>query len=115
MPKRATTITIPPLKAVDPAAGGIGRQLIQCLRDAIATGALKPGERQPSTRMLASSLGIARGTVVEAFDQLRAEGYLDTKIGAGTRVVLVLTDMLPELPAERSARTKPSDAPLPHA
>jgi len=41
-------------------------------------------------------LGIARGTVVEAFDQLRAEGYLDMKVGAGTRVVSALADMSPK-------------------
>lgn len=115
MPKRPATIAIPALKAIDPGAGPIGRQLTHRLREAIATGALKPGERLPSTRMLASSLGIARGTVVEAFDQLRAEGYLDTKVGAGTRVVAALAGTLPPRPAERSARPPAAAAPLPPA
>ncbi|MGV6876001.1 MocR-like pyridoxine biosynthesis transcription factor PdxR [Pseudochelatococcus sp. B33] len=113
MSKRRATIAIPSLKAVDPDTGPIGRQLTQYLRDAIASGALKPGERLPSTRMLASSLGIARGTVVEAFDQLRAEGYLDTKIGAGTRVVPALVEMVPEPPAERSNQARAPTSPLP--
>ncbi|SFJ28159.1 transcriptional regulator, GntR family [Albimonas pacifica] len=56
------------------------------------SGALAPGDRLPSTRSLAASLGISRGTVVEAFDQLRAEGVLDAKVGAGTRVASALED-----------------------
>jgi GntR family transcriptional regulator/MocR family aminotransferase len=112
MPKRPAATAIPALKAITPGAGPVGRQLIRRLREAIATGALKPGERLPSTRMLASSLGIARGTVVEAFDQLRAEGYLDTKVGAGTRVVAALAGTPPP-PAQRPAPPLGLDAPLP--
>ena len=56
------------------------------------SGALAPGDRLPSTRSLAASLGVSRGTVVEAFDQLRAEGFLDAKVGAGTRVASALKD-----------------------
>ncbi|MGT2512210.1 GntR family transcriptional regulator [Cupriavidus basilensis] len=44
------------------------------MRDAVARGELKPGEPLPSTRALAEALGVSRGTVVEAFDQLVAEG-----------------------------------------
>jgi GntR family transcriptional regulator/MocR family aminotransferase len=59
------------------------------LRTAIRTGRLAPGERLPSTRTLAIDLGVARGTVVEAYAQLRAEGYLDARRGAGTWVAYV--------------------------
>lgn len=86
MPKSRITATVPSLKALDRARGNLGRQLAQCLREAIVSGELKPGERLPSTRTLAISLGLARGTVAEAFDQLSAEGYLHAKVGAGTRV-----------------------------
>jgi GntR family transcriptional regulator/MocR family aminotransferase len=62
MAKQQPVITLPFLKAVDPAFRPIGLQLVQCLRDAIATGALKPGKRLPSSRALASFLKIANGT-----------------------------------------------------
>nr|WP_245439015.1 winged helix-turn-helix domain-containing protein [Methylorubrum zatmanii] len=72
--KNRATIVIPSLGALDRRDGHLGRQLAQRLRNAVATGQLKPGEPLPSTRTLAASLGVARGLVVEAFDQLRAEG-----------------------------------------
>jgi GntR family transcriptional regulator / MocR family aminotransferase len=56
------------------------------LRSAIREGRLAPGSRLPSTRALALDLGIARGTVVEAYAQLVAEGYLGARRGAGTWV-----------------------------
>ncbi|MFM8749316.1 PLP-dependent aminotransferase family protein [Rhabdaerophilum sp.] len=86
MPKRRITVIVPSLKALDRSRGNLGRQLAQHLREAIVSGELKPGERLPSTRTLAVSLGLARGTVAQAFDQLAAEGYLDARVGAGTRV-----------------------------
>ncbi len=52
-------------------------------------GISKPGQRLPSTRALSVSLGIARGTIVEAFDQLYAEGYLATRARSGTIVANV--------------------------
>ena len=56
------------------------------LRDAIRCGRLAAGERLPSSRALAADLGITRGVVVDAYDQLAAEGYLTTVQGSGTRV-----------------------------
>jgi GntR family transcriptional regulator / MocR family aminotransferase len=56
------------------------------LRAAIRERRLAPGQRLPSTRTLAYDLGIARGTVVEAYAQLEAEGYLIVRHGAGTWV-----------------------------
>src|SRR4051794_18898361 len=68
--------------------GGGGRPagLERALRAAIRGGRLQPGERIPSTRALAHDLGLARGTVAEAYAQLVAEGYLRTSPGAPTRV-----------------------------
>jgi GntR family transcriptional regulator/MocR family aminotransferase len=108
MPKRRSTTTLPSLKTIDHRRGQIGRQLAQHLRDAIAGNELKPGERLPSTRTLAASLGVARGTVVEAFDQLTAEGYLDARVGAGTHVATALREAplsIPAAPAMRSTTT----------
>ena len=56
------------------------------LRDAVQSGRLAAGTRIPSTRTLAQQLGVSRGTVVAAFDQLTAEGYLTAVPGVGTVV-----------------------------
>jgi GntR family transcriptional regulator/MocR family aminotransferase len=56
------------------------------LREAVRGGRLPPGARLPATRALAQQLGVSRGVVVEAYAQLAAEGYLDTRRGGGTRV-----------------------------
>ncbi|NEK38611.1 MocR-like pyridoxine biosynthesis transcription factor PdxR [Rhizobium leguminosarum] len=89
MARRQDVITIPSLRSFDRTTGRIGQQFTQALRDAIAKGDLKPGQRLPSTRALSVSLGIARGTIVEAFDQLYAEGYLATRARSGTIVANV--------------------------
>ena len=56
------------------------------LREAIRSGRLGPGARLPATRALAKDLGVARGTVAEAYAQLIAEGFLTSRQGAGTSV-----------------------------
>jgi GntR family transcriptional regulator/MocR family aminotransferase len=61
-------------------------QLEQQLREAVRYGRLGPEETLPSSRALASQLGVARGVVVEAYEQLAAEGYLVTRPGGTTRV-----------------------------
>lgn len=61
-------------------------QLADQVRSAVAVGVLAPGEALPSTRALAGHLGVARGTVVQAYDQLLAEGYLLASGGRGTVV-----------------------------
>lgn len=68
------------------------RQLYEQWRGAILAGRFRPGERVPSTRELAASLSISRGTVSEAWDQLIAEGYLETAQGSGTFVCRELPD-----------------------
>lgn len=68
--------------------------LYEELRSAVVNGRLKRGNRLPSTRDIASRYGVARGTVVAVFEQLRAEGYLDAKVGAGTNVSTQLPEDL---------------------
>ena len=65
---------------------GAGPALEHALREAIRSGRLAPGTRLPSTRALAAELGLARGTVTAAYDQLVAEGYLSARTGSGTTV-----------------------------
>lgn len=91
MPRKPGSMEIPSLGALDRAAGQLGRQLAQLLRDAIRRGDLKPDEVLPSTRALAVSLRVARGTVIEAFEQLVAEGFLESQPGADTRVAHALS------------------------
>ena len=64
----------------------MGRALETALREAIRSGRLHPGARLPGSRSLAADLGISRGTVVQAYAQLIAEGWLVGAAGSGTRV-----------------------------
>jgi GntR family transcriptional regulator/MocR family aminotransferase len=83
---------------IDPAAGRtISAQLASSLRHAVLEGLLQAGERLPATRVLAAELGLARTTVVEAFESLVSEGLLETRTGSGTYVTR--TPGLPALPA----------------
>jgi GntR family transcriptional regulator / MocR family aminotransferase len=62
------------------------RQLLQLMQQAILTGQLAPGTKLPSSRTLATDLGIARNTVLHVYDQLSAEGYVLSSTGSGTYV-----------------------------
>ncbi|MGW1540110.1 MocR-like pyridoxine biosynthesis transcription factor PdxR [Streptomyces sp. NPDC002309] len=72
------------------------------VRTAIRTGRLRVSDPLPSTRALAAQLGIARGTVVEAYTQLAAEGWLLTRRGAATRVARDLEVRPSTVPASAS-------------
>jgi len=61
-------------------------QLERELRDAIRAGRLTAGERLPSSRAMASELGLSRGLVLECYGQLQAEGFLTSRSGSATRV-----------------------------
>jgi GntR family transcriptional regulator/MocR family aminotransferase len=69
-------------------------QITAQLRDAVTSGILGAGERLPSTRELAATLGISRTVVTTAYAQLFAEGWLEGRHGAGTFVA----DVVPGLP-----------------
>ncbi|KAF1054476.1 MAG: HTH-type transcriptional regulatory protein GabR [Stenotrophomonas maltophilia] len=86
----------------------IYRQLYARIRDAIARGALRPGERVPPVRGLASDLGVARGTVELAYQLLISEGYLLARGPAGTVVSPQLRDHSPQ--PLRSALPSPAVA-----
>ncbi|MDQ0511770.1 MocR-like pyridoxine biosynthesis transcription factor PdxR [Ancylobacter amanitiformis] len=73
-------------------------QIAAGLREMILGGALKPGERLPATRTLAEELCVARATIVESFERLVAEGLLETRIGSGTFVSLVVDAERPTPP-----------------
>src|SRR5215212_6474138 len=66
--------------------GPLHRQLEACLRDGIRSGRLRPGSALPPSRTVAADLGVSRGVVVEAYQQLVAEGYLTSRSGGYTQV-----------------------------
>jgi GntR family transcriptional regulator/MocR family aminotransferase len=63
------------------------RQIENQLRSAIRDGRLRPGARLPGVRTMATALGVARITVATAYEQLAAEGFIEGRVGSGTRVV----------------------------
>ncbi|MEZ4737395.1 MAG: PLP-dependent aminotransferase family protein [Caldilineaceae bacterium] len=68
------------------------QQVYDGLRQAILSGRLRSGLRLPSTRDLSTALGVSRNTTMAAFEQLVAEGYLESRVGDGTYVSLSLPD-----------------------
>ncbi|MDV7222327.1 MocR-like pyridoxine biosynthesis transcription factor PdxR [Streptomyces prunicolor] len=74
------------LPAASAPARARGRSLQAALREAVRSGRLAPDTRLPSSRDLAADLGVSRGLVTEAYEQLTAEGYLRSGRGAGTWV-----------------------------
>jgi len=78
------------------------RWLYQALRAEILEGRLRPGARLPATRDLARQYGLARGTIVNVFEQLRSEGYIEGSVGSGTYVNRILPDELLHVPREES-------------
>jgi GntR family transcriptional regulator/MocR family aminotransferase len=88
----------------------IQQQLARQLRALVLSGRLKPQAKLPSTRALAEELDIARATVVQAYEQLLSEGYLETRSGSGTRIAAELPEALLAAPTPREARV-PSAAP----
>jgi GntR family transcriptional regulator / MocR family aminotransferase len=78
--------TSPDLYLAVDRARGVRAQVEAGIRAAVRGGRLTAGTRLPSTRALAADLGVTRRVVVEAYDQLVAEGYLSARQGAGTVV-----------------------------
>ena len=68
----------------------ITQRICEAIKGQIASGLLGPGARLPSTRSLAAEWGISRTTVTSAYEQLSAEGYLETRQGARTQVAQAL-------------------------
>jgi GntR family transcriptional regulator/MocR family aminotransferase len=86
------------------------KQLYARLRGAILEGQLERGARLPSTRALASELGVSRTTTALAYEQLLLEGYLESRVGQGTAVARQLPTTLFHEHQQRM-RMPPDDAP----
>ncbi|MBI5563622.1 MAG: winged helix-turn-helix transcriptional regulator, partial [Chloroflexi bacterium] len=81
------------------------QQLYTHLRAAILSGELKRGLKLPSTRALADELNLSRNTVLNAYRQLLAEGYLEGHTGSGTFVADVLPEHLLTTPDRKRSTT----------
>lgn len=90
--KRVSTSFLPPISIDEHSATPIYRQLYRWIREAILAGQLRPGQRLPSTRALAVHLKISRIPATGAYEQLLAEGYLETFSGVGTCVARSIPD-----------------------
>nr|BFE92914.1 hypothetical protein GCM10020185_34500 [Pseudomonas brassicacearum subsp. brassicacearum] len=77
------------------AARGLSRQLYQALRTRVLDGRLASGTRLPASRDLAAALSISRNSVVRAYDQLYAEGFIEGRVGDGTYVAKLSSTTLP--------------------
>ena len=70
------------------------RQIYDGYRAAILRGDLRPGQQLPSSRALATEIGISRFPILDAYAQLLTEGYFESRTGAGTFVSASLPDQL---------------------
>src|SRR5262245_47324828 len=92
MPKVSRSVPIAAIP-LDAASGvPMYRQIYFGLQQAILSGTMRAATRLPSTRVLASELGVSRNTVTLAFEMLLAEGYLHGRVGSGTYVAATLPE-----------------------
>ena len=83
-------------------------QLTRAMKSAIQDGRLTAGARLPPTRVLAEELGLSRITVLTAYEQLRAEGYIIGRVGSGSFVSASRTDPMPPCRTQAKSIAPPS-------
>src|SRR5450432_1573928 len=115
--KRITASFLPPIALDSKKTSPLYRQLYEWFRRSILEGQLRPGQRVPSTRALAAELQVSRISVSSAYEQLLAEGYLETFVGAGTCVARSIPDdaLKPAAGNVRDSSRKISRKPAPRA
>ena len=97
--RRSSAISLGVLVLDRSSPRSLHQQIYSTLRDLILTGVIAPRAVLPSTRSLSHDLGVSRNTASAVFDQLSAEGLIETKVGSGTRVTNAI-------PAEFLARKR---------
>jgi GntR family transcriptional regulator/MocR family aminotransferase len=102
--KRISASFFPPIAIAYRAKTPMYRQLYDWFRKAIIDGQMRPGQRVPSTRGLAAELKISRIPVSNAYEQLLAEGYFETFVGAGTCVARSIPDDTLSAPAVKARK-----------
>ena len=90
--KRIPASFLPPIALDCRSRTPMYRQLYDWFRRAIIDGQMRPGQRVPSTRGLAAELKVSRIPILNAYEQLLAEGYFETFVGAGTCVARSIPD-----------------------
>lgn len=90
--KRVASCLVPVITVDRKLPLSLQRQIYDSFRLFILDGRLRPGQRIPSTRVLAAEVGVSRVPVLNAYAQLLAEGYIESRVGAGT----VVSASLPE-------------------
>jgi GntR family transcriptional regulator/MocR family aminotransferase len=108
--KRVPTGIVPVIAVDRASAKPLHRQIYEGFREAIVERRLRAGQRLPSTRGLAAELGISRIPVLQAFEQLLAEGYFESRTGAGTFVAASLPDDL-STASDRAGRGRQATRP----
>jgi GntR family transcriptional regulator / MocR family aminotransferase len=83
--------------------GNLSGQIYRQVREAILSGQLRPGDRLPPSRDLARQLAVARNTVSVAYDRLTGEGFIGSRVGAGTFV----SDLVPAAQTEEPPAAGP--------
>lgn len=105
--KRVSATFLPPIALDLRSSIPRHRQLYDWFRNAIIDGQLRPGRRVPSTRGLAVDLKISRIPVLNAYEQLLAEGYFETFAGVGTCVARSIPDDTLTIAAAKERRRRP--------
>ncbi len=81
---RASTLHLTLPDTSEPLRQRIAGAVVAALR----SGAVRPGDLLPASRVLAVELGVSRSAVVDAYDELAAAGFVDSRAGSGTRIAL---------------------------
>ncbi len=111
-----TSSGLSPLICVDRRAGKpLHAQVYDAFRAAIVGRSLRAGERIPSTRSLAAELHVSRIPVLNAYAQLLAEGYFESRVGSGTFVSSALPDVLSPSQNQTARAIRARSAPRPTA
>jgi GntR family transcriptional regulator/MocR family aminotransferase len=98
------TVTLP--IRIQPSSGQtLQDQIYFCIRRSIVEGVICADSRLPSTRALSAELGVSRTTVLLAFEQLKAEGYIVPRAGSGIYIAKELPDRRPDLRVVSTAAT----------
>jgi GntR family transcriptional regulator / MocR family aminotransferase len=112
--KKASSALVPVIAVDRKRAAPLHRQIYDGLRGLIVSGNLRPGQQLPSTRAMTQELGVSRIPILTAYAQLLAEGYCQTRPGAGTFVSRSLPDQVASLQrsAGRAAPLRTSPRPI---
>src|SRR5256885_8920168 len=84
-----------------PDGGPLYKRVYDALRTKILRGELAAGAPLPGTRTLSRDLGVSRIVVLAAYEQLAAEGYIESAVGSGSRVAAQFSDRLPPVDGRR--------------